>query len=78
MHSIGAFEAKNRLSELLDRVANGERITITKHGHPVAMLVPPLPGRMEPDRVVEEFQLLAKGKTLGGTTIRELIEEGRR
>lgn len=38
---IGAFKAKTHLSELLERVRRGERITITKHGTPVAVLVPP-------------------------------------
>ena len=40
MESVGAFEAKTRLSELLERVAKGEMFVITKHGHPVARLVP--------------------------------------
>lgn len=37
---IGAFEAKNRLGMLLDRVEQGEEILITRHGKPVARLVP--------------------------------------
>ena len=37
---IGAFEAKNKLGMLLDRVQNGEEIIITRHGKPVARLVP--------------------------------------
>jgi prevent-host-death family protein len=37
---IGAFEAKNKLSWLLDRVEQGEEITITRHGRPVARMVP--------------------------------------
>jgi prevent-host-death family protein len=37
---IGAFEAKNKLSALLDRVEQGEEIVITRHGKPVAKLVP--------------------------------------
>lgn len=37
---IGAFEAKNKLGMLLDRVENGEEIVITRHGKPVARLVP--------------------------------------
>jgi prevent-host-death family protein len=36
---IGAFEAKNKLSWLLDRVEQGEEIIITRHGRPVARLV---------------------------------------
>jgi len=38
--TVGAYEAKTRLSELLERVEAGEEITITKHGAPVARLVP--------------------------------------
>ncbi|MBV9521580.1 MAG: type II toxin-antitoxin system Phd/YefM family antitoxin [Alphaproteobacteria bacterium] len=37
---IGAYEAKTHFSQLLERAEKGERITITKHGRPVAMLVP--------------------------------------
>ena len=40
MTGIGAYEAKTHLSELLDRVARGERFVITKHGRPVAELIP--------------------------------------
>ena len=40
MESIGAYEAKTHLPRLLDRVARGESLTITRHGHPVARLVP--------------------------------------
>jgi prevent-host-death family protein len=40
MIEIGAFEAKNTLGSLLNRVQNGEEIVITRHGRPVARLVP--------------------------------------
>ena len=40
METIGAFEAKTHLPRLLERVARGESLTITKHGKPVARLVP--------------------------------------
>ncbi len=40
MLEIGAFEAKNTLGALLDRVEHGEEIIITRHGKPVARLVP--------------------------------------
>lgn len=40
MNEIGAFQAKNTLGSLLDRVERGEEITITRHGKPVARLVP--------------------------------------
>lgn len=43
MHSVGAFEAKNKLGQLLDLVEQGEEVTITRHGKEVARLVPARP-----------------------------------
>ena len=40
MTHVTAFEAKNRLGRLLDRVSGGEEVIITRHGEPVAKLVP--------------------------------------
>ena len=40
MEFVGAYEAKTHLPQLLDRVEGGETITITRHGKPVAKLVP--------------------------------------
>jgi len=40
MHSVGAFEAKTHFSALLEKVAHGERVVITRHGKPIARLVP--------------------------------------
>lgn len=40
LREVGAFEAKNTLGALLDRVEQGEEIVITRHGKPVARLVP--------------------------------------
>jgi prevent-host-death family protein len=79
MTSIGSFEAKTHLPELLKRVAKGERILITRRGQPVAMLVPPLrePGR-DVQAVIDAMKALRRGNTLAGLSIRELIEEGRR
>lgn len=55
METIGAFDAKTRLSELLERVARGESFLITKHGHPVARLVPE---SHDPARVEHAVELL--------------------
>ena len=77
--TIGAYEAKTHLPRLLDEVASGATITITKRGVPVAILVPPAARRMTPDEVVEGFRKLREQvKPLGDLTIRDLIEEGRR
>ena len=43
MREVGAFEAKNTLSALLDEVEKGEEVTITRHGKPVARLIPSQP-----------------------------------
>ena len=40
MQTIGAYEAKTHLPRLLERVASGETLTITRHGRPIARLVP--------------------------------------
>lgn len=79
MSVVGAFEAKTHLPNLLDRVAKGERITITKHGVPIAMLVP-VSSKDKPDiqSVIEEIKAFRRGRTLGDISLREMIEEGRR
>jgi prevent-host-death family protein len=43
MTEVGALDAKNRLSQLLDLLEGGEEIVITRHGRAVARLVPPTP-----------------------------------
>lgn len=58
MESIGAFDAKTRLSELLERVAHGEAFRITKHGHPVARLVPDT--SHSPERVARAAERLKR------------------
>lgn len=79
MHTVGSHEAKTHWPDLLHRVAQGEKNTITKHGVPVAMLVPVSASeKPDPREVIAELKRLRKGRKLGGVTIRQLIEEGRR
>ena len=79
MTSVGAFEAKTHLNELLQRASKGETIRITRRGVPIAKLVPPDAGEKEDARnLVEAIRQLRKGTTLGNVTIRELIDDGRR
>jgi prevent-host-death family protein len=79
MDSVGAYEAKTHLAELLARVRQGERFTITKHGVPVAVLQPTDPGQArELSDVIAEIRSFRRGRTLDGLSVRELIEEGRR
>lgn len=80
MDTIGAFEAKTRLSELLERASRGETIVITKHGHPVARLVPSEPEDAE--RVAKAVERLRGFRgVLRGVTVEELVaarREGQR
>ncbi len=79
MKTVGAYEAKTHLSKLLDEVAKGETILITRHGTPVAQLSPASGAkRMSVKEAIAKLKELRKGNTLGGITIRELIDEGRR
>ena len=74
---VGAYEAKTNLSRLLERVERGERITLTHHGRPVAMLVPVEENRPLED-VVRELGEFRRGRRLGAVRVREMVEEGRR
>jgi prevent-host-death family protein len=75
---IGAYEAKTHLPALLKRVAQGERFTITKHGHPVARLVPiERTGHDRRREAIERLKLFREGQTLD-VPIKQLIGEGRR
>ncbi len=59
MDTVGAYEAKTHLPQLLERVAKGETITITRHGVPVAVLAPPpKEGKMTPQEAVEGLRKL--------------------
>jgi len=79
VHSIGTFEAKNKLSHLLDLVEAGEEIIITRNGKPVAKLIA---AEIKTDRkrareAVRKIREMRKGQSLGGLSIKELVNEGR-
>lgn len=78
--TIGAYKAKTHLSELLERVEGGEEITITKHGLPVAKLVPVKKEASTEQRraAIQRIQKLSAGLSLGGLKIKDLMGEGRR
>jgi prevent-host-death family protein len=83
MKTVGAFDAKTHLNELLHRASKGETIRITRRGVPVAKLIPPGIEKEDACSLIEAIRQLRKGTTLGKTTlakitIRELIDEGRR
>ena len=78
--TIGAYAAKTHFSELLERVENGEEVTITRHGSPVARMIPVRRKTTREQRraAIEAMRRLAKGNSLGGLRIKDLIAEGRR
>ncbi len=80
MTSISFYEARTHFSELLDQVARGKTVLITRRGKPAAVLSPP-PTEAARDvrEVLGEMKALRRGNTLGeGASIRDLIDEGRR
>jgi len=80
METVGAFDAKTHLSALLDRVAKGEKITITRHGVPAAVLIPVGEPRskLAHKEIVEGMRALRKQVKPGKMSVREMVNEGRR
>jgi prevent-host-death family protein len=77
---VGSYEAKTHLSDLLEKVVAGEEITITRHGTPIAKLVPVKRKVTKDERLaaIAEIQKLGKSLSLGGLKIRDLVNEGRK
>jgi prevent-host-death family protein len=80
MHTVGVFEAKNRLTALLDEVEGGGEVIITRRGRPIARLAPIESGfnRDKARRAAEGLRTASKGLTLDGLSLEDLIKEGRR
>jgi prevent-host-death family protein len=79
MRRIGAYEAKTHLPRLLDEVAKGEAVTITKHGVAVAVLGPvAVPSTLNPRDAIAGLRRFRATHELQGLSVRELIDEGRR
>ncbi len=78
---VGVLEAKNRFSELLDRVERGEQVTITRHGKPVATLNPSKPA-YDPEAfkrlIVENAEARSKLPPISREDIMDAIKSGRR
>ena len=75
MNEIALFEAKNKLSGLLDRVATGEEFLITRHGKAVARLIPVEPAfdRAKARQAARMLLEASRGLSLGGISIKELV-----
>ena len=79
MRNVGLFEAKQKLSELVERASEGERIGITRRGRLAAYLVPARENKNLKYVFADIERILKRAKPLPkGLTIKDLIEEGRR
>ena len=80
MNDVALFEAKNRLSELINRVEAGEEIAITRRGKVVARLVPPAPEQADQRArdAIAALRASRQGVSLGRLNSRDLIRDGRR
>jgi prevent-host-death family protein len=80
MQTIGAFEAKTHLAALLDRVAKGEKIIITRHGTPAAVLAPvaETEARLSHQEIVQGMRSLRQRVKPGNMSVRQMVHEGRR
>ncbi len=77
MSTVGAYEAKTHLPRLLAEVAKGEVVTITRHGAPVARLVPAASSDIAAS-LGEQFRQARAGVRRGDDSIADMVAEGRR
>ena len=79
MITVGAFEAKTHLSNLLEQVIKGEEVLITKHGKPVARLIPEVAiNKAKVDEAIAQLKCLRQGVRLDGLSWQDLRDTGRR
>jgi len=79
MQTVGAFQAKTFFSALLEQVEKGEQVVITKHGRPVARLIPVAgTDRERIKETIQRLKKLAQSHTLGGLDWKQLRDEGRK
>ena len=84
MPRIGAVEARNHLPRLLRRVQAGERFVITRHGRPVAELIPFRASDLNTDpdtdtvqAAIDDLKGFQRTHSLDGLSVRKMIEAGR-
>ncbi|HTV48366.1 MAG TPA: type II toxin-antitoxin system prevent-host-death family antitoxin [Phycisphaerae bacterium] len=77
INTVGIYDAKNKLSELLDRVEAGETITLTRHGKKVALLMSVNQQRPSARQAIARLRDLRIGSRLGGLKVKDLRDEGR-
>jgi prevent-host-death family protein len=75
---VGTLEAKTHFSSLLAQVERGQEVTITRHGRPIARLLPA--GRASHQQIegaVAGLKAFRRGRRLGAGTVKDLIDDGR-
>jgi prevent-host-death family protein len=78
LRTVGLFEAKQKLSEIVQRAAEGERIGITRRGKLTAIVVPARPETSLQEIFDDMERIRRRAKLPKGVTVKDLIEEGRR
>lgn len=79
MQTVGAFEAKTHFSALLHKVEQGEHILITKHGHPIAKIIPTNSvNHSQVRHAIDAIKKFRKRLSLGKLNWKDLRDEGRR
>ncbi len=82
MDQVSVFDAKNRLSALLQQVERGGEVTITRRGKPIARLVPATPANRVRAAVQRlhalRGQIAARGQIFSGNELKGYRDEGRR
>lgn len=78
MSTVGSYEAKTHLARLLDEVAQGKSVTITRRGREVARLVPASRQAAPPEEIIAALRTGRRGVRLGRSSVRKMIAEGRR
>ena len=81
MKTVAVFEAKSRLSEILTAVEHGEEYTVTKHGAPIALIIPArqvdAASMAEAEELIVRIKASRKGSILSEEEYREAVEDGR-
>ncbi len=77
MRTIGIYEAKNKLSKILEQVEAGEVIALSRHGKQVALLTPVHPVTPHVGSVIARLRKLRSGSRLAGLKIKDLRDAGR-
>jgi prevent-host-death family protein len=78
METVGIYEARTRWSELIDKVGKGEEVTVTRHGVPIARIIPVDGAKKLAVRdAIAAMKEFGRGKSLRGLSLKKMIKEGR-